>query len=340
MRHEAKNATIHIMNDDELRSNPEESVTPEDAVSPQGESPEPTESAVDQTVGDDWEADAEEDSIDADDGDDEGWQPAEPRIPAAVVPDVDVDWQPTPSRDLVTETPAPATSDDWMSGDDVDAALAAVASLSMITDREADDLARSEGVETVQPVTRAAVGAGIPMPTPITLKRGQLASIIPALLLIAGGAYWTFVSTTGGQLDPLLILGGGVGIVLIALLFGWISSGRWSRGLLFLTLLILFTIGGVVVTLRTPGLDLPTAFPLLLAAPGLAFIFSAFLARPASSRLLIPGMLLIAAAAVGIVYNAGLLALDLAPILPVAAAAVGIGILLLWLLGIFARRRA
>lgn len=318
------------MTDDELRSNTDDTEPSDDAAPVDS-----TEPAVNMTVGEDWEAEADEDSVEDEDADDDGWQPAAPRVPPAVVPDLD--WQ---AASLDSTIEPPAALDDWMPGDDVDAALAAVASLSMITDREADDLARSEGVETPQPVARAAGGIGIPMPTTITLKRGQLASIIPALLLIAGGAYWTFVSTTGGQIDPLLILGGGIGIVVLALLFGWMSSGRWSRGLIFLALLILFIIGGVVLTLRIPGLDLPTAYPLLLAAPGLAFIFTAFLARPASSRLLIPGMLLIAAAAVGIVFNAGLLSLDLAPILPVAAAAVGIGILLLWLLGILARRRA
>lgn len=315
MRHEEKTATILRMTDDELRPTPESSDASTDASTPSDPIDAPTAS----TVGSDWDSQADESSDANDDK-----------------------WLPDPTPDLA---PAPAAAgDDWIPGDsaDVDEALAAVASLSqLITDREADDLLRRESGSS----TKAVVGKGIPSPSPILLKRGQPASLIPALLLIAAGAYWTFINTTGsstsgGQIDTLVILDGGIALLVVVLLLAWINFGRWTRGAIFLAALIALLAGSIALMLRMPGLDLPTAYPLLLAAPGLAFILTAFLGRPASARLLIPGVLLIAAAAVGIFFNAGLLAFDLAPILPIAAPILGVVIVALWLLGLIARRRA
>ncbi|MBL8130992.1 MAG: hypothetical protein JNL42_03970 [Anaerolineae bacterium] len=229
----------------------------------------------------------------------------------------------------------------WMPSDgaDVDAALAAVASLSMVSDREADDLARDEQETAPERQERAASGRRIASPNGIALKRGSLASVIPALLLIVIGGGWTFVNTTGGQIDPLLMAGVALACFIFILFLGWLSFGRWPRGLLFFAVLIAATVGLVALTLRVPGLDLASAYPLLLAAPGLAVLLAALLGRPANTRLLILAVLLIAAAAVGIAFNAGMLPFELSGILPYLAPITGGVLVVLWLLGAVSRRR-
>ena len=123
---------------------------------------------------------------------------------------------------------------------DIDAALAAVASLSeMMPEREAEAQARADsqqGTPTFVPE--------MPMPPLTTLKRGQLGSIVPALLLIGFGAWLTLTTTSGTPPDPLLVAGRDRRRDhAVTLLAQWIGTGRWSRGVLFFALLVLL-VGG------------------------------------------------------------------------------------------------
>ncbi|MBK8020392.1 MAG: hypothetical protein IPK19_02940 [Chloroflexi bacterium] len=286
----------------------------------------------------------------------DGWTLAEPRTSAATA-ETSVGDVPMLASDAYSAEAyasdaysADALADDWLGrdslpaagGEDVDAALAAVASLSMVSDREADreadDMARVERAAEPKRIERAVRQAGIPAPQGMTLRRGQLASAIPALLLIVIGGGWTFANTTGGQIAPNLLFGGAAALVAAVFVLGWLSFGRWARGLLFLAALVAATIGLIAFTLTTPGLELTTSYPLLLAAPGLACLIAAVLARPASTRLLVLAVLLIAGAAVGIAYNAGLFPLDLTPYLQYLLPVTGGVLLLLWAIGALARR--
>jgi len=215
----------------------------------------------------------------------------------------------------LSEIDAADSEDTWFSGDPADAssvddALAAVASLTLVSDREAEDLEDAPPLSTQKSGGRRASTSAFAAPPLTTLRRGSLASALPALLLIVIGTFWTFVTTTGEQLALTVIIAGAIGLVVVMLLLGWLGSGRWARGLLFIAATI--AIAGVLMAamLTTPGLDLPTAYPLLLLAPGMAFLITAVLGRPASPRLLLPGAICIAAAAVGIAFNAGLIPID------------------------------
>lgn len=200
----------------------------------------------------------------------------------------------------------------WLRGDpadaaDVDLALAAVASLSVMSDREAE--AEAAAPPPARPTPRRAARLAAPGLT--APRRGSPVSLAVGLLLIAGGATWTLASTTGTPIDPLLIGAAGAALLLLAMLIGWLASGRWARGLLFLGSTAAAGASLTALMLTTPGLEPALAYPLLLLAPGLGFLITALLGRPASPRLLLPGATLIAAAAVGVAFNAGLIAVDL-----------------------------
>ncbi len=239
---------------------------------------------------------------------------------------------------LSAETLPPGLGDDWMIGD-VDAALAAVASFSEAVP-EAEAEAQAEAARSVL--------AFVPeqhLPPLTTLKRGQLGSIVPALLLIGIGAWLTLLTTTDTQPDPLLlalVIGGGV---VLALLAQWLGTRRWSRGVLFFALtalLIAGTVAGInALSQQSGGIDLLRGYPLLIAALGLAFLLDGLLARPASARVIAPGLLLIVAGGVGLAVTLNLLPTSLldfaAPLLPVVLVIVAV---LLLLPLIFRRRNA
>jgi len=240
--------------------------------------------------------------------------------------------------------PEPATwkrEDPPDDGADIDLALAAVASLSqMVDDREADAQAQADVIAPAAQAKRRTPAPHLAMPPMVTLKRGHLGSLVPGVLLIAGGAYWTFLTTTGTPVDPLLLIGAALGFLVVLLLIGWLSFGRWARGLLFFAIGIAAVAGVVIASLTVPGLELTISYPLLFAAPGLAFIATGVLSRPASPRLLVPGILLWLAAAVGIVANAGLIPLTGLPDMQIVAAGLGGGIVIIWVLALLSRRRA
>jgi hypothetical protein len=237
------------------------------------------------------------------------------------------DDEPAP---VVTELPP---ADDWMLGD-IDAALAAVASLSEIMpEREAEAEVRADARRTAPTFVPE-----MPMPPLATLKRGQFGSLVPALLLIAFGAWLTLTTTAGTPPDPVLTLVIVAGGVIVALLAQWLGTGRWSRGLLFFALLALLIAGVIALALQPTGLDPLRAYPLLLVALGLAMGLAGLLARPFNARLTIPGALFIVA---GVVGMAGTMNAVPANLLSAAAllAPVVLGIVvLLWLLPLIFRR--
>ncbi len=236
------------------------------------------------------------------------------------------------------ETLPPALDDDWMIGD-VDAALAAVASFSELT---------PEGEAEAQADAARTAPAFVPemqLPPLTTLKRGQLGSVVPALLLIGIGAWLTLLTTTGTQPDPLLValvIGGGL---VLSLLAQWLGTRRWSRGALFFALAALLLAGAVAginaFSQQPGGINLVQGYPLLIAALGVAFVLDGILARPASSRVIVPGVLLIGAGGVGLTVTINLLPANLldfaAPLLPVVLVIV---VVLVLLPLIFRRRNA
>jgi hypothetical protein len=225
--------------------------------------------------------------------------------------------------------------DDWMPGD-IDAALAAVATLSEImTDREAEAQARADAKQPTAPTFVPEM----PLPPLTTLKRGQLGSIVPALLLIGLGAWLTLTTTGGNPPDPMLVTVIVIAGLVVTLLAQWLGTRRWSRGVLFFALLVLLVAGVVAFAVQPTGIDLLRGYPLLLVAPGLAMVLTGVLARPLNVRLLAPGVLLVVAGVVGLLVTLGILPANLlttaAPLAPI----VGVIVLVLWLLPLAFRRR-
>lgn len=220
---------------------------------------------------------------------------------------------------------------------DIDAALAAVASLSDVAaEQEVAALARADARLAV---SAGAVSYALPLPPLLTLRRGHLASLLPALLLIGLGAWLTLANTAGTPPDPSLVLLVGAGGVILMLLVYWLSSGRWARGALFVALTVLISAGIFGLSLGPNGLDLVQNWPLLVVGVGAAVGLTALLGRPADRRLFLLALLLIVAGLTGLVVTHNLLPSDwlptIAPYAPVVAAVVAF----LWLLPLIFKRR-
>ena len=220
------------------------------------------------------------------------------------------EFAPAPLNAYTDIEDAPAAvslpAEDW-NLDDIDAALAAVASLSEIMpEREAEAEVRADarrGKPTFVPEMR--------MPPLATLKRGQLGSLIPALLLIGFGAWLTLTTTTGTPPDPLLVAAVIIGGIVLSLLAQWLGTGRWSRGALFFALLLLLAAGVIFFSLQPNGLDFLRGWPLLVVALGVAIVLAGLLARPFNGRLLVPGVLTVLAGVVGLTVTLGLIPPDI-----------------------------
>lgn len=225
-------------------------------------------------------------------------------------------------------------ADDWMPGD-IDAALAAVATLSEImTDREAEAQARADAKQSAPTFVPEMA-----LPPLTTLKRGQLGSIVPALLLIALGAWLTLTTTGGNPPDPALVAALVVAGLVVTGLAQWLGTRRWSRGVLFFALLVLLLAGIIAYATQPAGIDLLRGYPLLLVAPGLAMVLTGILARPLNVRLLAPGVLLVVAGVVGLLVTLGIVPATLLTTVAPFAPVVGIIVLVLWLLPLLFRRR-
>jgi hypothetical protein len=224
---------------------------------------------------------------------------------------------------------------------DIDAALAAVASLgaAALDEEDEDDIFEDDPIPSSDErwsreyaessaglATTAAIDAleiqpqsrPVPRYTPqanlpplSSLKRGNLGSVVPGLLLIGAGAWLTITTTSGGTVDPLLLAGLAIGGVVISLLAYWIGTARWSRGVAFFAAFIALAAGVIVFTTQplnlAIGFNLVTGYPLLIAAAGLALLVSALAARPTSRGAFAPGVVLLTAGIIGAAVTLGLI---------------------------------
>lgn len=230
---------------------------------------------------------------------------------------------------------------------DIDAALAAVSSLSDVI---AEQVAAEEARLAAQAAAEQAAAERqarlehpelfFSLPTPVVLKRGHPASVIPGVLLIAVGSWLTFVLTTSSTPpDNGLIIAIAIGSVALALLAHWLGSGRWARGAFFMGITLLALAGGILVLVQPGTPDLAAGWPLLVIAPGLALLLAAFLTRPAEKRLILPGLILTLSGVMAFALLAGLLGEQIASFIRALwPAAVAILVILL-LLPLIVRRR-
>jgi len=231
---------------------------------------------------------------------------------------------------------------------DIEAALAAVSTLSdMLAEQEAAEQARIAQAEA-EAQAAAERQARLehpeqffPVPPMSVLHRGQMASVLPALLLIGVGAWLTFILTTTKTMpDTSLILGISMGGLALVLLVRWLTAGRWTQGVLFDSLAVLLSAGLLVYLLQPASPGLMAGWPLLLVVLGIALALTGLLAFPRNTRLLLPGIILVLAGAIGWVVSNGLLSDDFvnaaAGLWPVALVIVA----LIWLLPLIFRQRS
>ncbi|MEZ4669079.1 MAG: hypothetical protein R3E39_14325 [Anaerolineae bacterium] len=221
-------------------------------------------------------------------------------------------------------------------GLDLEAALAAVSSLSdVVAEQEAAEQARLARIET-EKQAKAERQARLenpelffPVPPMTTLKRGQLASVVPALLLIGVGVWLTVVLTTTGSLPDSGLLAGlviaGFGLTLVV---RWLATGRWAGGSLFFGLALLLMGGSVIFLLQPFSPGLVSGWPMLIAAIGVALLLSGILTYPSDRRLVFPGVVILAVGLVGLIVTMNILSNEIlvvaASLWPVAVVIVAI----------------
>ena len=238
--------------------------------------------------------------------------------------------------------PEPVDSRDFSSVDDFDvsAALAAVASLDQLTSDETDeDFGPDEEYDFAEqgeyvpvdeydyteslPVPAAdadyisagySQGATIAYPEIFSLRRGQIASVVPALLLIGLGAWLTFITTTADetapQIDPMLVMIALVGVLSIGLLSHWWTTHRWARGSFFLSMTLL-AVGAVAFYLVQPGdISLANGWPLLIGGVGVALVLTGLLTQPRSGAMAAFGVMVALLSGAATAVTAALLPAD------------------------------
>lgn len=233
---------------------------------------------------------------------------AEVDTPPDVVKDI-VELEETDITDTSTEDAPEAVSDAAAmdSGLDVEAALAAVASLSDLTAQDTASVVDEYGedadahayeqvdeipelVRDAQPVYESS--EPFERPPLLSLNRGQIASVVPALLLMGVGAWLTFALTTSSTPDTSLLSAVALVAVGVILLAHWLATGRWARGS-FLGGMFILLLGATLFILSQPsGPGLMTGWPLLFVTVGAAFFLTALLTQPRDGRLALFGVML------------------------------------------------
>ncbi len=213
--------------------------------------------------------------------------------------------------------------------------------LEDFTEEEAIEIALSEEDEVVEitPEPSVTYETTFPHPPLSVLHRGQLASVIPAVLLIGIGGYLTFVFTTSEvTIEPILVASIGLIVLGIVLLSQWLSSARWTIGSFFLGLSFLL-IGATSTYLTLPtNLTWIDGYPLLVTAIGIAFVVTDIVV-PSGRRVWLIGLILAIIGLGGIVSTTMLADIVLPSSDILLAVAVGIVVILFILPLIFRRQQ-
>lgn len=253
--------------------------------------------------------------------------------------------------DRTDESVSPDEPDDRVAipavdGLDIEGALAAVSSLSdMLAEEEAAEQTRLAQAEA-QARTAAEHQARLehpelffPMPLPVTLHRGHVASVVPALLLILIGAWLTFSLTTSVPPTPTLIAVVAAGSIAVTLLVRWLASGRWARGTLFFALLLLLAGLTIVYLMQPSAPGLVQGWPLLLVAVGAAFLMAGLMGQPVDRRMLLPALAFAVAGFAALAWTTGTISSALMSIAVSFWPIVALLIAAIWLLPVVFRQR-
>lgn len=198
---------------------------------------------------------------------------------------------------------------DHMPADDLDiaSALASVANLSAVITDTTEMVQVGQSPKPTPKINPPAFyESDFPHPPLLTLARGQMPSVIPALVLMAIGAGLTFLLISGAEsvnMDMVGVLA--VGGICLLLLLIWLASGRWARGALFLALVTATTAGIIAILPQTPlG---ASGTPLLVCGWGASVIISGWLSPKKASQGFFGGVLLIVIGITGFLFTGGFL---------------------------------
>lgn len=248
-----------------------------------------------------------------------------------------------------------SNADEFVANDDFDinAALAAVGSLGgAIDDEMLATMERAEAAELRADEEERAEAARIERearaerqrretiqrPPMVKIRTGQLATIVPALVLMASGAYMTFALSvedlplTAGILG--LIVLGGSGISLLAY---WLSTGRWSRGAFLLGASLLSTGLGMLYLEQSATLNVAN-FPMIGVIFGAVIVLSGLLCRPSEGRYTALGAGVVIGSGAYLLLTTGTLSADTLNLMEQAAPFVLIAIVVLMALGVVFNR--
>ncbi len=289
----------------ETEAAPPEAVEPPDEVDATAAEPDPSEAEAEADTGatDEPKPEAQADEVIEGVSISESEAHAEPEAEAASEESDQYE-----DSEIAEEEPEVAVSYDlpqalFDAGIDVDAALGALSFELASSSYDEDHAAASR----LPPFSPPDYHPKLRMPSAIRLRRGQIGSVVPALILIGLGAWMTLSNAAGAPLDPMLVGMILVGGLMVSFAAEWLFSGRWARGLLLVALLALFAAGGSALVLQSGADNALVAYPLLLSALGIAIILSGLLARPVERVMLGPGMVFITAGIVGFLVLDGVI---------------------------------
>jgi len=202
---------------------------------------------------------------------------------------------------------------------DIDAALAAVSQLTLLVQQEPDEdgddfvddddeVVSEDAIQEFSREPQSDVRFEFEQPRELSMVRGQMASVIPALSLIILGGWLTFALTTS-TIQPTAGLVFGVVLVAVGAVFlsQWLTSARWSRGNFFFGSSALL-IGGIHLYFSQVSPDaVSNSWSLWIVALGIALFGAGYVAVPRLPRLGIMGFLTIITGAIGYILTSGTL---------------------------------
>lgn len=244
---------------------------------------------------------------------------------------------------------------------DISAALAAVGSLDTAIDDEmlvaveraeaaelkADEEERERAARIEEEtLAQRRSSEHIERPPLTKIRAGQLATIVPGLVLMVSGAYLTFALSvddlplTTGILALLLL--GGSGISLLAY---WLTSGRWSRGAFLLGASLFITGIGALYLERiaeqsaeqTSSLTMSN-LPMIGVIFGAVIVLSGLLCRPRDARYTALGTGIVIGSGIYLLLTDGTLSADISGIMEQIAPFTLIAVLILIAIGFIIKR--
>lgn len=181
----------------------------------------------------------------------------------------------------------------------------------------------------------------IEQPSLRRVGRGQLASLVPAVLLMMLGAGLTVYLAEPSVFEGVVV-NGGTFAMLLAGMFGvmlisyWLSSGRWASGALFVGLSLLISLGVVIVA---PTVAPDAGWIFLLSGVGVSVFLSGLLSRGTGKYQYFVGLALFVAGLAGYGFLLNSAQFDMPRLQPFLLGGVGLFLALLLIAPLFVKKQ-